>query len=58
MTVTVYDEQYQCNTAVKGESYVRLYDDNGICFISFNGISNFTGYEINGGEWTSPEAIT
>ena len=52
MIVTVYGDEYQCSIAVKGINYVRLYDENGFCFIAFNGISSFDGYEISGGEWT------
>lgn len=57
MIVTVYGDEYQCSIAVKGINYVRLYDENGFCFIAFNGISSFDGYEISGGEWTIENSV-
>lgn len=53
--ITVYDEQFECSKAVKGNDYIHLYDANDICFASFEGIVSFDGYSISGGDWSEPE---
>jgi hypothetical protein len=54
MKVIIYGEEYQCFRAVKGSDYVELYDDT-TCIAKYSGISSFEGYEIEGGEWETPE---
>lgn len=53
MKVKVYGEEFECNRAVKGSDYVKLYSQDGICIASFDGISSFDGYEIIDGEMES-----
>ncbi len=55
MIVTAYNEQIQCTKAIKGDDYIRLLDAQGNCIASFDGISDFWGYSVNGGEWDGPE---
>lgn len=55
ITVTIYDEEYVCSKAVKGENYIRLYDENDVCIFSCEGIMSFDGYSISGGDWSEPE---
>ena len=55
MTVYFYEVPYPCAKAVKGEDYVRLYDEDGTITESFSGISDFSGFSIEGGEWSAPE---
>lgn len=57
MIVTTYGEQFECAKAIKGNSYIQLFDEAGNCIASFNGISDFSGYEIMGGEWAAPETM-
>ena len=51
----IYNEEYKANKAVKGKDFVKLYDENNNCIVSFEGIRDFAGYEIIGGNWTEPE---
>ena len=55
MTVFVYGNRRECAKAVKGSDYVRLYDANGACISELLGITSFDGYEIEGGEWETPQ---
>ena len=54
ITVTVYDEQFECARAIKGKDFVQLFDENNTCIASFAGISSFDGYSIEGGDWEDP----
>ena len=53
MIVTVYGEAFECARAEKGADSVTLYDASGNAIAAFSGISDFTGYEIAGGEWSA-----
>ena len=55
ITVTIYNEEYECTKAVKGDDYIRLYDENDYCILSCEGVSSFDGYSISGGDWSEPE---
>lgn len=54
MKVIAYGEKYPCTRAVKTEKSIKLYDGEN-CIVSFDGISNFDGYSVEGGEWETPE---
>ena len=54
ITVTVYGETYECVTAYKGSDYIRLVDAIGMVTASFTGISDFSGFSISGGNWSTP----
>lgn len=53
MKVIVYGEVYECTKAEKGTNYIQLYNgkEQGVLFA---GISDFSGYSIEGGEWSAP----
>ena len=53
MIVVVNDVQIECDKAIKGENFIELYMD-GAKIASFEGISDFSGYSIEGGEWEIP----
>ena len=55
MIVKFLDTIYECSKAVKGSDYIRLFDANGNCIASFEGISDFSLFTIDGGEWSTPE---
>ena len=57
ITVTVYGETYECVTAYKGSDYIRLMDPNGLVSASFTGISDFSGFSISGGTWSTPAEL-
>lgn len=50
---TPTNEQIECVVAVKGSDYIRLYADEAMVqeIASFGGISDFSGYSLEGGEW-------
>ena len=47
-TLTFYDESFTVDHAVKGENYVHGYDADGMLIVSFEGISNFSGFSYDG----------
>ena len=53
MIVTANGERIECDKAIKGENFIELYMD-GAKIASFQGISDFSGYSIEGGEWEIP----
>ena len=55
ITVTYLGESYECITALKGSDYIRLLDSVGCMVASFEGVSDFSGFEISGGEWCTPK---
>ncbi len=52
--VTYQDKKYSCTTAIKGEDYIHLLDEDGELRSAFDGISDFSGFSITEGDWTSP----
>ena len=46
---------YEADKAIKGPDYVHLLDTSGNITASFEGISDFSGYELLEGEWSEPE---
>ena len=55
MKVKIYGEVYQCERAVKGTNFVKLYDVNNNVIAYFSGIKDFAGYEIVDGNWSEAE---
>lgn len=55
-TLVYLGESYDCTTAIKGDDYIRLLDKNGVLLASFDGISDFTKFELKNGSYTSPTA--
>lgn len=51
--VTHLGKEYSCTTAVKGEDYIHLFNENGQLTTVFDGISDFSGFSITGGAWTT-----
>lgn len=51
--VNAYGVDYQCAKAVKGDDYIYLFDNGGQCIASFEGITDFTAYQIIGGSWVN-----
>lgn len=53
MKVIAYGEEIICTKAEKGADHIRLY--NGAQEIAcFAGISDFSGYEVEDGQWSQP----
>lgn len=53
-TVTYLGETYECATALKGADYIHLLDENGDMTAAFDGITDFSGFEITSGSWATP----
>ena len=60
MILKCYNEEFECVVAVKGSNYIRLYADENMTqeIASFGGISDFSGYELEGGEFIAPPTTT
>lgn len=55
-TVTYCNRSFECETAIKGEDYVHLLDADGVMFVAFDGVTDFSGFAITGGAWKTPTA--
>lgn len=55
MTVYAHEEPFECAKAVKGEDFIRLYDEGGNTIAAFEGVSDFSAYTIDDGEWEAPK---
>lgn len=53
-TVKYFDLSFDCATAIKGENYVHLLDDEGAMIVAFDGVTDFSSFSITGGSWTTP----
>lgn len=53
-TLKYLDRSYDCTTAIKGDDYIRLLDSNGCLVASFDGISDFSVFELESGNYTTP----
>ena len=54
MVVKYLDNSIECATALKGDNYVHLLDANGDMIAAFDEVSDFSGFKISGGNWTTP----
>ena len=54
ITVSYLGETYQCAKALKGTDYIHLLGSDGCMIAAFDGITDFRGFTISGGDWTSP----
>lgn len=53
-TVKYMGVEYPCSKAVKGDDYVHLVNANGKLIVAFDGVSDFSGFTITGGNWIIP----
>lgn len=51
--VTHQGTEYSCTTAVKGEDYIHLLNEEGQLTTVFDGISDFSDFSITDGDWTT-----
>ena len=49
--VTYEETVYECTRAVKGVNYIRLYDSSNSLVAAFEGVSDFSMFTIEDGEW-------
>jgi len=50
------DYAFECATAIKGEDYIHLLDENGVLIVSFEEITDFSGFALENGGYTTPTA--
>lgn len=55
-TLKYLDYAFDCATAIKGEDYIHLLDENGILIVSFEGVADFTAFTLVNGEYAPPTA--
>lgn len=48
MNLTVYGEVFECANILRTNNSVKAFDVNGICICNFQGVSDFTGYLVDG----------
>lgn len=58
MFVIANGERLECVRAERGGMHIALFDEQGASVARFDGISDFSGYEIEGGEWTEADTPT
>ena len=49
-----FDKEYSCTTAIKGNDYVHLLNENGKMIVAFDGVSDFSSFSITDGSWATP----
>jgi hypothetical protein len=55
-TLKYLDYAFDCATAIKGEDYIHLLDENGTLIVSLEGIADFSVFTLTNGEYASPTA--
>lgn len=58
ISVTYNGQSYECTTALKGTDYIHLLDASGNMITAFDGVTDFTGFSITGGSWTTPKDVS
>ena len=55
-TLIYCGERFECVTAIKGNDYIHLLDENGVMSATFDGISDFSKFTLEDGSYTAPTA--
>lgn len=55
-TLKYLGETFDCTTAIKGDNYIHLLDDNGVMVAAFDAITDFSGFTLENGSYVSPTA--
>ena len=50
-TVKYYDLSFECATAIKGDDYIHLLDEEGTMIVAFDGVSDLSAFTISNGTW-------
>ena len=53
-TLKYLSDSFDCTTAIKGSDYIHLLDENGIMVAAFDEITDFSGFTLENGSYTSP----
>lgn len=54
--VTFNGNTYSCAKAFKGPDYIHLVDSDGAMTIAFDGVTDFSGFSITDGNWSTPSS--
>lgn len=54
--LTHKEDTFECATAIKGDNYICLLDENGLTVARFDGITDFSEFSLDGAEYTAPTA--
>lgn len=54
ITVVHQGKQYTCSVAIKGADYIHLLDENGCMCTAFDGVTDFSAFQVHNGDWTLP----
>ena len=54
MKLKFYEEELECSKVVKGEDYIHCLNEKEDIIASFGGISDFSGYSVEDGEFSAP----
>ena len=55
-TLKYLENSFECTTAIKGDNYIHLLDENGIMVAAFDSISDFSGFTLENGSYSDPTA--
>ena len=55
-TLKYLGETFDCTTAIKGDNYIHLLDDNGVMVAAFDAITDFSGFTLENGSYVAPTA--
>lgn len=55
-TLKYQGDSYDCAKAIKGADYIHLLDSSGEMIVAFDGITDFTGFTLTNGGYTTPTA--
>ena len=55
MIIRVFNDEIECCKAIKGADFIKCLDENGNVLTEFKGITNFSLFEVIGGDFTAPE---
>ena len=55
-TLKYLGEPFVCTTAIKGDDYIHLLDDNGVMVAAFDAITDFSAFTLENGSYVSPTA--
>ncbi|MBO5706416.1 MAG: hypothetical protein J6S05_05405 [Bacteroidaceae bacterium] len=55
-TLTYLGDEYSCATAIKGADYIHLLNEAGVMIAAFDEITDFSGFKLTNGSYTSPVA--
>ena len=54
LTLKYLDAVIECAVAIKGSDYIHLLDESGKMVACFDGVSDFSQFTLEGGEYTDP----